>query len=157
MAARRLRPVAAIAALALCGIAGPGYAEVVEPVRADYMLACQGCHLDDGRGFPARGVPKLTAYFGNFLKVPGGREFLVQVPGSAQSDLSNERLAALLNWMLRTFSPNQLPANFVDYGAAEVGRLRTHPLVTVAATRVELVRRIDKIGAGQDRRGDHER
>jgi hypothetical protein len=124
-----------------------GLAAPVEQVRADYMLACQGCHLDDGRGFPARGVPKLSGYLGNFLKVPGGRAFLVQVPGSAQSDLSDARLAALLNWMVRSFSPQQVPADFVEYEAAEVGRLRTHPLAAVAATRAELVRRIEQLPA----------
>jgi hypothetical protein len=141
----RFAPAVVITLLLMMSSAG-----ATEPVRADYMLACQGCHLDDGRGFPARGVPKLTGYLGNFLKVPGGREFLVQVPGSAQSDLPDARLAALLNWMLRTFSPQQLPADFVDYSAAEIGRLRTHPLVKVAATRAELVRRIDKIVAKRD-------
>jgi cytochrome c553 len=136
---------AALAALSTCLAPALGHAAPVEQVRADYMLACQGCHLDDGRGFPARGVPKLTGYLGNFLKVPGGREFLVQVPGAAQSDLSDARLAALLNWMVRNFSPQQVPDDFVAYGAAEVGRLRAHPLVAVAATRADLVRRIEQL------------
>jgi cytochrome c553 len=118
-----------------------------EATQADYMLGCQGCHLADGRGFPAHGVPKLTGYMGNFLKVYGGREFLVQVPGSAQSNLSDARLAALLNWMLLTFSPNELPADFAPYSAAEVARLRTRPLVSVTDTRAGLVRQIGAVAA----------
>jgi len=129
-----------IGALSAAPIAG-----ATDKVVADYMLNCQGCHLDDGRGFPLRGVPKLTNYVGNFLKVPGGREYLVQVPGSAQSDLNNEQLAALLNWMLTTFSPDQLPSDFVRYNADEVAQLRPHPLVDVASRRAELVRQIDQI------------
>lgn len=127
-------------------------AEAASP-RTDYMLACQGCHLDDGRGFPARGVPALTDFVGNFVQVPGGREFLVQVPGSAQSSLSDQRLADLLNWMLRTFSADQLPAGFVPYSAVEVGHLRADPLVDVAGVRAGLVRRIEGLAEPRSRMG----
>ncbi len=120
-------------------------AGATESVVADYMLSCQGCHLDNGRGFPLRGVPTLTNYVGNFLKVPGGRQYLVQVPGAAQADLNNEQLAALLNWMLTTFSPDQLPSDFVRYNAEEVAQLRPHPLVDVASRRAELVRKIEQL------------
>ena len=51
-----------------------------DPAQADYMLNCQGCHLPDGQGFPARNVPPLNNHLGKFLHVDGGREFLVQVP-----------------------------------------------------------------------------
>jgi hypothetical protein len=112
-------------------------------VQRDYMLNCQGCHLDNGVGFPQRGVPRLTGYMGKFLHVPGGRAFLVQVPGSAQSSLSNERLAGLLNWMLASFSPSEVPGNFKPYSAAEVGALRLHPLVAVTAKRTALVQQIE--------------
>jgi cytochrome c553 len=136
--------MAAIAAVAATLLA-TGSARATESVRADYMLSCQGCHLANGRGYAEHGVPPLTDYVGNFLKVPGGREFLVQVPGSAQSNLSDERLANLLNWMLSSFSPNQLPARFVPYSAAEVGLLRRNPLVLVGATRADLVHKIEKL------------
>ncbi len=125
-------------------------AKATEKVVADYMLNCQGCHLDDGRGYPQRGVPKLNGYLGNFLKVPGGREFLVQVPGSAQSELSDQRLATLLNWMLQQFSRAQLPADFKPYSTTEVARLRLHPLVNVAGLRADLVRKIEKINPSTD-------
>lgn len=112
-------------------------------VQRDYMLNCQGCHLDNGVGFPERGVPRLTGYMGKFLHVPGGRAFLVQVPGSAQSSLSNERLAGLLNWMLTSFSPSEVPGNFKLYSAAEVGALRLHPLAAVTSRRTALVQQIE--------------
>jgi len=124
-----------------------------EKVVTDYMLNCMGCHLDDGRGYALRGVPALSGYMGNFLKVPGGREFLVQVPGSAQSDLSDAELATLLNWMLHSFSPQQLPADFVAYSAAEVARLRHRPLVDVAGTRASLVRQIEQPDAKRKQAG----
>lgn len=120
-------------------------AQATEGVQRDYMLNCQGCHLDDGMGFPERGVPRLTGYMGNFLKVPGGREFLVQVPGSASSSLSDEHLADLLNWMLARFSAQERPANYSPYNAAEVHRLRSSPLVAVTEKRSSLVRQIQQI------------
>jgi len=147
---RRLGPLAVVRVVAvlLCGWLAQGEARAAtSSVQAAYMLGCQGCHLEDGRGFPQRGVPGLNGFVGNFLKVPGGREYLVQVPGAAQSELSNERLAAVLNWMLRTFSPAELPPDFTPYTAPEVGRLRRSPLVEVAAVRGELLSRLEAVAS----------
>jgi hypothetical protein len=87
-------------------------------------------------------VPPVRGEVGAFLSVPGGREFLIRVPGTAQSELSDARVAALLNWMLCEFSPEQLPADFVPFTQAEVGRHRRPPLTDVEAVRRELVRAI---------------
>lgn len=114
-------------------------AAATDPVQFDYMMNCQGCHLPDGSGFPARDVPAVAGNLGNFLHVEGGREFLVQVPGSAHSDLDDARLAAVLNWMLTTFSAAQLPSDWQPYGAAEVHQLRQSPLMEVAPVRSRLM------------------
>lgn len=113
------------------------------PEQFDYMMNCQGCHLPDGAGFPAHNVPAVAGNLGNFLHVEGGREFLVQVPGSAQSDLDDERLAAVLNWILTTFSAEQLPADWQRYSASEVRALRQTPLLEVAPVRAQLMALID--------------
>lgn len=114
------------------------------PEQFDYMLNCQGCHLPDGRGFPARNVPDLRGHMGKFLMVAGGREFLVQVPGSAQSGLSDAALARLLNWMLETFSPRQLPPSFTPFTPEEVAYLRQEPIIFVSGIREQLVNEIKK-------------
>lgn len=119
--------------------------QATEPVEIDYMTNCQGCHLPDGSGYPAHGVPSLSSHMGKFLQVEGGREFLVQVPGSAMSDLSDDRLTAVLNWMLETFSPDQLPQNFSPYTESEVNKLRENVLVFVTETRQQLLKRIEKL------------
>ena len=111
-----------------------------DPVQVDYMLNCQGCHLPDGSGYPARDVPDLRNHMGVFLHVDGGREYLIQVPGAAQSDLDDDRLASVINWMLQTFSPNELPAEFEPYTAREVAQARVHPLTEVLRTREALLR-----------------
>ena len=120
-------------------------ANATEPVRVDYMLNCQGCHLPDGSGFPERDVPAIKNHLGKFLLVEGGREFLIQVPGAAQSDLPDKQLTRLINWMLTTFSPSEIPENFNPYSVAEVRELRKKPLINVAAIRQNLLNRIKLI------------
>jgi len=117
----------------------------VEPVEYDYMLNCQGCHLADGRGYPARGIPSLQNHMGKFLHVDGGREFLARVPGVAMSDLDDERLAAVLNWMLLRFSADELPSDFSPYTPSEIASLRSSPLTDVTGKRRELVLMIDQL------------
>jgi hypothetical protein len=104
----------------------------------DWMLHCRGCHGADGAGV-GDAVPRLAGEVARFLAVPGGREFLVRVPGVAQSELSDDRLATLLTWLVRRFGPTGPAAAAPPFTAAEVGRWRREPLVDVAGTRRALV------------------
>lgn len=106
--------------------------------QSNYMLNCQGCHLADGSGLPGS-VPSMRGIVGSFLAVPGGRDFLVQVPGSANAPLSDAELAELLNWILTTMSAEQLTPGFEYYTGVEVGKMRQHTLVDVAEVRANLV------------------
>lgn len=119
------------------------YGHATPPEQFNYMIHCQGCHLPDGSGFPAHNVPDLRDHLGKFLFVEGGREFIVQVPGSAQSDLDDQALAELLNWMLLTFSPKQIPSDLKLYTEQEVAQLRQHPLTYVTQVRNELLLKIE--------------
>ena len=111
-----------------------------ERARVNYMLNCQGCHLPDGGG--VGDIPRMKDFVGNFLQVPGGREFVVQVPGSANAALDDAALAELLNWMLLEISAAQLPENFAPYTAEEVGRYRAQPLSDVNEVRTGLIQKI---------------
>ena len=104
----------------------------------NYMLNCQGCHLPLGQGVQDE-VPDLRAQVGRFIGVRGGREFLVQVPGSANAALPDEALADLLNWLLITMSSDELPDPWQPYTAEEVARLRLNPLREVSKVRASLV------------------
>jgi mono/diheme cytochrome c family protein len=106
--------------------------------QVNYTLHCQGCHLADGSGTPDK-VPALKNEVGRFLQVEGGREFLIQVPGTSQSPMSDAEIADVLNWMLKNFSAEQLPADFVPYTSEEVSRVRPEPLANVSAVRARLV------------------
>jgi hypothetical protein len=116
---------------------------LAEPASAygpetNYVLHCQGCHLADGSETPGK-VPPLAGSVGQFLGVPGGREFLARVPGVANAPLSDAELAALLNWTLARFDAAALPAQLDPYDAAEIGRLRAQPLVDVTSERRRLL------------------
>lgn len=110
----------------------------------NYMTQCQGCHLPDGSGRPGQ-VPPLNNQLQHFLTSAEGRRFLVQVPGSANSRLSNGDLAAVLNWMIRTMTPLG-KAGFTAYSAGEVARYRPVKLDNIAARRSAIVAQFPQAG-----------
>lgn len=108
-----------------------------------WALNCQGCHLADGQGTQETG--KLSGTVARFLWVPGGRDYLIRVPGVATSQLPDEDLAELVNWMLLRFDKQHIPASFRPYTAAEVARLRARPLrLEAAQMRDELLRKVNE-------------
>ena len=135
----RFGALLALALAAATAVADPASVNA-ERARINYMLNCQGCHLPDGGG--VGDIPQMKDFVGNFLKVPGGRAFVVQVPGSANAALDDAALAELLNWMLLEISAAQLPENFEPYTAAEVGQYRASPLSDVNAVRLPLIQKI---------------
>jgi len=126
--------------LALCGsVAGTAAADP----GTDYALHCRGCHGPDGAGAPGA-APSFRGQLGKFLWVQGGREYLIRVPGTAQSELDDARTAALLNWLLREFSGAEVPGDFVPYAAEEVARHRHDALLDVWAARRALLLSIEQ-------------
>lgn len=87
-----------------------------------YALNCQGCHGEAGVSVPE--IPTLAGRAGYFVRIPAGRAYLIQVPNVALNPSSDADVAAIVNWLLLTFSRAQLPADFKPYTAAEVGTLR---------------------------------
>lgn len=114
--------------------------------RRDYQMHCAGCHQMDGSGAPKAGIPDMRNAVGHFLRLPAGRDFLVQVPGTANSPLGHADTAALLNWMVFAFSREQVPADFQPYTEREVARLRHTPFHDAPGTRAQLVERLQADG-----------
>jgi hypothetical protein len=105
----------------------------------NYQLRCMGCHLADGSGQAGR-VPSIRRSLVLFSGSPQGRDYVIRVPGVAQSPLSDVDTAALLNWMARNLSDLPPPPGFADYSEAEVHGLRDRPLVQVRAIRAKLMK-----------------
>jgi mono/diheme cytochrome c family protein len=120
-------------------------AGVENPQRAwqNWTLNCQGCHRLDGSGSDGT-APSLAGTVAKFLWVPGGRDYLIRVPGVATSALSSEDLAEVVNWMLWRFDKDNVPPAFQPFTAAEVARLRTQPLrLEASQMRSDLLKRAE--------------
>ena len=103
------------------------------PVEEDYTLHCSACHGADGAGVPER-VPGLRDV-GLLAASPAGRDYLMRVPGAAQSPLDDARLARLLDWVAVRFGGAAEPPGFT---AAEVARVRWRPLRDPARARAKV-------------------
>lgn len=125
------------AALILAG-ALSAVAAAEEAPRIAYWLHCAGCHLLDGTGAPPE-VPTLIDEPGRIAGLPGGREYLVRIPGVALAGLDDARLARVLNYMLEAFSPATTPARFEPYSAEEVARHRGEVLIDPLRARAVIV------------------
>lgn len=122
--------------------AGAAHASEAGKARYQYILNCAGCHQADGSGAKSGGVPTMRGQIGHFASIPEGRDFLVKVPGTSNSALSDADIARMLNWMLQAFSAETLPADLAPYTEAEVTRLRSQPLSDVSAARRAIVSKL---------------
>lgn len=111
--------------------------------RTDYMLKCMGCHGPEGAEVVGK-VPPLKDSVARFLNVEGGRAYLVKVPGTRQTPLSDERVAKMLNWLLPHFDAQHMPKDFTPYTGDEVKALRAEPLADVMATRAQLIKALEE-------------
>jgi mono/diheme cytochrome c family protein len=126
-----------LAAAALAGTAG------ASPPQ-DYMLYCMGCHGAEAQGVAGK-IPPLAGALARFMRTPEGRNYVLRVPGAANSVLTDVQLAAVLNWLAERYrvADEPLPQPFT---AAEVAGLRHTPLANVQATRREVVRSLAASG-----------
>ena len=94
--------------------------------------------------FIAHGAqPSLRGTLGWIVSVPRGREYLARVPGASQSLLNDERLAAVINWVLTEFNSATLADDFRPLTAAEVGKARSDVLMNPLKLRAELWRKYE--------------
>lgn len=111
--------------------------------KINYMLYCQGCHLPSAEGLADK-VPRMSGFVGYFTHSEAGRRFLIQVPGSATAPVNDEQLAELMNWILKTYSGDELVDDFEPYTTAEVAELRQSPDTDPAARRLEILAAISE-------------
>jgi mono/diheme cytochrome c family protein len=127
--------------MAACLLAG---AAAANPAQ-DYMLYCMGCHGPQAEGVPGK-VPPLAHALGLYMKTPAGRNYVLRVPGAANSALSDSELAAVLNWLAVSYSAGELPSDTPMFTPAEVAKLRHVPLESVLAARREVIGAIAAAG-----------
>ena len=141
------RAVLAAAMLAALFIADASQAQAYDAARArqDWVLNCMGCHTADGSGIPGK-VPALRNSLGHFVSMPEGRQFVMRVPGAANSALNDAELANVLNWLLATMNEQSRPASFKPYTAEEIAAHRRPALTDVARTRMKLVKELQENG-----------
>jgi mono/diheme cytochrome c family protein len=110
----------------------------------DYMLYCMGCHGAEAQGVPGK-VPPLAGALARFMRTSEGRNYVLRVPGAANSVLSDARLAAVLNWLTERYgAPDEpRPAPFTE---EEVTRARRVPLANVQTARRDVVRNLAATG-----------
>jgi mono/diheme cytochrome c family protein len=118
--------------------AGAESTPLTSNVRSVYIVRCAGCHGVDGAGAPAAGVPDLRQ-MGAFLRLEGGRDFLIKVPGVMGSGMDDRQVAEVTNWLLANVAAASVPEGHRPYDAAEAGAARRRPLVDVAQARAALV------------------
>lgn len=142
MASRRARTwhsaaLRGLGLLALATLATTASAQAdLRHARDNYLLHCSGCHQPDARGKPSAGIPDMRATVPLLLATPAGRAFLIQVPGTSASALSDAEISGLMNWMMPALiGRHDVPA----FSTEEVGHYRRQPLDDVSAHRAAIL------------------
>jgi mono/diheme cytochrome c family protein len=141
-----LAPIASRAASTADSSAALAVSPSDRVARLHYIQHCSGCHLADGSGSPSKGIPDMHGTLGRFLQVPGGRAFIVQVPGVMNAALKDSEVAQLMNWLLPAVSASTLPAQHQPYTEDEVRRLRDTRPANIPALRETLLARGHQAG-----------
>ena len=138
----RLKCLAAALAFAAATPATPAWGNPEQ----SYMLYCQGCHGDQAQGVPGK-VPPLAGSLALFMRSADGRDYLLRVPGAANSALDDTQLTAVLNWLADRFPPAGVTTPRPEpFTVAELSKARRAPLANVRETRREVVRSLAASG-----------
>jgi mono/diheme cytochrome c family protein len=137
MALRLLRLAVALATSAFSA------ALLASPAQ-DYTLYCMGCHGAQAQGVQGR-IPPLAGSVSLFMRLPEGRDYVLRVPGAANSALPDAQLAAVLNWLAGNYGAPGAPPP-VPFTVDEVTRVRRTPLADVQARRREVIRALAASG-----------
>ena len=108
-------------------LAASAFAVVLRASPAqDYMLYCMGCHGTQAQGVPGK-IPPLAGALSLFMRTAEGRNYVLRVPGAANSALPDAQLAAVLNWVAASYGAQGEPPP-VPFTVAEVTSVRRTPL-----------------------------
>lgn len=138
--------------LLLVGLSGLLAGEAAaDAAKKNYRLFCMGCHQSDGSGSPENGIPSMRGEVGHFLRVPEGRAYLSQVPGTLNTPLGDAETAELLNWVMANIGRDSVPADFKPYTAADVKTYRATVPQDIPGMRVRLLKQLETAQLGSAR------
>lgn len=138
--------------LLLAGLSGLLAGEAAaDAAKKNYRLHCMGCHQLDGTGSPDNGIPSMRDEVGHFLRVPDGRAYLSQVPGTLNTPLNDAETAELLNWVMANIGRSSIPAGFKPYTAEDVRGYRASVPQDIPGMRVRLLEELEAIQVGSAR------
>lgn len=126
-----MRRILVCLALLLPG-AMPASAGALSP-HASYILQCSGCHLLNGEGAPAAGIPTFPGSVGLIAGADIGRTYMMHVPGVVSASLSDAEIAEVVNYVLDSWGDGA-----AHFTAEEVSRRRAIPVGDVVAFRREV-------------------
>ncbi|MEO8683581.1 MAG: hypothetical protein ABI414_01940 [Devosia sp.] len=114
--------------------------------KANFILKCAGCHLSDGSGMPAAGIPDFVGKVGVFAALPEGRAYLLHVPGVIGSSLTDAQIADVLNYIMETWAGPSLPTDYMPFDATEVAALRQQNIGNAVKYRRVIVEKLEAMG-----------
>jgi mono/diheme cytochrome c family protein len=126
-------------------LAASAWRSALASPQQDYVLYCMGCHGPTAQGVPGK-VPPLANALSRFMRTPAGRDYVLRVPGAANSALSDVQLAAVLNWLAVTYDQRTTADRPAPFTSDEVSRVRHTPLPSVLAARSAVVRELAATG-----------
>jgi mono/diheme cytochrome c family protein len=140
--------VAAVSALAVYSVLFSSSVQSAgRAASSNYVQYCSGCHGLDGRGAGANsGIPDFRNFVGAFASDDCGRTYVLHVPGVVNTSLGNAEMAALINYLMRTWGGTSLSADFVEFTAAEVQTRRAYYVPDVVSLRRQIVERLQANG-----------
>ncbi len=106
-----------------------GADEKMSPGQLSYTEGCGGCHGLSGVS-ATHLVPPLKDSVGQFFCTREGREYIIRLPNVAFANMSDDRLAQVMNFVMFGLGGNSVPAGpqASPYTPDEIHRLRANPL-----------------------------
>lgn len=135
-------------AIAVCAAMSGSFAlSAGHSASSNFVQYCSGCHGQDGGGGGVNsGVPDFRNFVGAFAGDDGGRTYVLHVPGVVNTSLDDAEIAAVINYLMRTWGGTSLPVDFVEFTADEVSTRRARTVPDVVALRRQVALRLSANG-----------
>jgi hypothetical protein len=134
--------------LAISAVCGESFAVAAGgSAPSNFIQFCSGCHGQDGRGGGVKsGIPDFQNFVGAFASDDSGRTYVLHVPGVVNTSLDAAEIAAVMNYVMKTWGGKSLRPHFIPFTAREVTTRRARSVPDVVALRRQVVERLHAKG-----------